>query len=95
MVLVIEKGGQVFQMTTTLSSVPSGALLGLFTAGMLCRRFNVKGAISGAIVSVLVVGFIAIGALQLPKQQILPMRTDGCQINGYGNAHVHRSNQSI
>lgn len=42
LVFVVEKLGPVFQMTTTISGIPSGALLGLFTTGMLCRRINTK-----------------------------------------------------
>lgn len=40
LVLLVEKLGPVFQMAISLSGVAAGTVLGLFTAGMLSRKFN-------------------------------------------------------
>lgn len=47
---------------------------------MFSRTANTKGVISGAIVSLLAVGAIIIGAQTLPKPPPLPFRTDKCDI---------------
>lgn len=78
LVFVVEHMGQVFRISIAVSGLTAGALLGLFTIGMMSRFVNTKGVICGAVGSMLTVGFIMIGAQSLPKHPPLPTRTDGC-----------------
>lgn len=78
LVFVVEQMGQVFRISIAVSGLTAGALLGLFTIGMTSRFVNTKGVIWGAIGSMLIVGFIMVGAQSLPKDPPLPTRTDGC-----------------
>jgi Na+(H+)/acetate symporter ActP len=61
-VFVVEHLGGVFSIGIAFSGITSGTLLGLFAMGMLSRRFNTTGALWGSIISLVVVGFIMIGA---------------------------------
>lgn len=78
LVFVAEKMGQVMHMAISLSGITSGALLGMFTSGMVSTVINTKGVISGAIVSVSAIGAIVVGAQMNPKAPPMPFRTDGC-----------------
>lgn len=80
LVFIVERMGQVFRISIAISGLTAGALLGLFTIGMLSRFVNTKGVIWGAVGSMLTVGFIMIGAQSLPKPPPLPIRTDGCDL---------------
>jgi Na+/proline symporter len=62
LVFIVEHLGGVFSIGIAFSGITSGTLLGLFTMGMTSRRFNTTGALYGSIVSIVVVGFIMIGA---------------------------------
>lgn len=81
LVFVVEHMGQVFRISIAVSGLTAGALLGLFTIGMMSRFVNTKGVICGAIGSMLTVGFIMVGAQSLPKHPPLPSRTDGCEVD--------------
>jgi solute carrier family 5 (sodium-coupled monocarboxylate transporter), member 8/12 len=78
LVFVVEQMGQVFRISIAVSGLTAGALLGLFTIGMLSRYVNTNGVIWGSIGSMLTVGVIMVGAQWLPKHPPLPTRTDGC-----------------
>lgn len=78
LVVLVDRLGQVYELSLTLSSVTTGTMLGIFTMGMVCRSANTKGVVTGAIVSVLVVGFAIIGAQNVKVGSMLPMRSDGC-----------------
>jgi Na+/proline symporter len=79
----VEKLGGVFSIGIAFSGISSGTLLGLFTMGMISKKFNTKGALSGAIVSTIVVSVIAIGA-QINifegnlRYETLPMNIENC-----------------
>jgi solute carrier family 5 (sodium-coupled monocarboxylate transporter), member 8/12 len=81
LVFIVEKMGQVFRISIAVSGLTAGALLGMFTIGMISRYVNTKGIIAGAVVSMLSVGFIMIGAQSLPKHPPLPTRVDGCEFS--------------
>lgn len=74
----MDRLGQVYELSLTLSSVTTGTMLGIFTIGMVCRSANTKGVIAGAVVSVFVVGLAIIGAHNVKVDSMLPMRSDGC-----------------
>lgn len=78
LVFIVEQMGQVFRISIAVSGLTAGALLGLFTIGMISRYVNTKGVTWGAVGSMLTVGFIMVGAQSLPKHPSLPTRTDGC-----------------
>lgn len=80
LVILVDKLGQVYELSLTLSSVTTGTMLGIFTIGMVSRSANSKGVVSGAIVSVLVVGIAIIGAQNAKEEMMLPMRIDGCNL---------------
>lgn len=80
LVFFVEKLGQVYELSLTLSSITTGTMLGIFSMGMVCRSANNKGVISGAIISVFIVGLAMIGAENVKQQKMLPMRSDGCNI---------------
>lgn len=79
LVFVVERMGQVFRVCFILNGLTSGALFGIFTAGMFSRTINTKGVISGAIGSILVLSVVIIGSIALPKPQSLPISTAGCE----------------
>lgn len=78
LVVLVEKLGQIYELSVTLSSVTNGAMLGIFTMGMISRSANTKGVIAGAIVSVFVVGLAIIGSQSVKVDSMLPLRSDGC-----------------
>ncbi|XP_073819704.1 sodium-coupled monocarboxylate transporter 1-like [Musca autumnalis] len=84
LVLLIEVMGQaVLQLNTTLTSVTGGPLLSLFLMGLLMPWINSKSAISGCIVSFVVMTWICVkcqialasGELVYP---VKPFSTEGC-----------------
>lgn len=78
LVVLVDRLGQVYELSLTLSSVTTGTMLGIFTMGMVCRSANTKGVMAGAIVSVFVVGCAIVGAQNVKVDTLLPMRSDGC-----------------
>ncbi|XP_062551794.1 sodium-coupled monocarboxylate transporter 1-like isoform X1 [Armigeres subalbatus] len=86
LVFVAEKMGEVMHMAISLSGVTSGTLLGLFSSGMLTSTINTKGAIYGAVMSMIATGSILIGAQLYPQHPFMPFRTDGCDVNLLHNA---------
>ncbi|XP_053673858.1 sodium-coupled monocarboxylate transporter 1-like [Anopheles nili] len=88
LVFVAERMGQVMHIAISLSGVTSGTMLGMFSAGMVSRRVNTKGIISGSVVSMVLTGIIMIGAQLNPKPPMLPLRTDGCDAVTLANVTV-------
>ncbi|KAJ9575557.1 hypothetical protein L9F63_007565, partial [Diploptera punctata] len=83
MVFVVERLGAVIQLAYTMGGVTSGAFLGLFSLGMFFPRANSKGAMAGAIVSLLSLAWIAVGAqnaLGRGNMKYRPLHTnvEGC-----------------
>ena len=78
LVFIVDKMGQIFRLNFVISGMFVGTQLGLFSIGMMSRTANTKGVICGAIVALLSVGTIIIGAQSLPKQPPLNFKTEGC-----------------
>ncbi|KAJ4433284.1 hypothetical protein ANN_15543 [Periplaneta americana] len=83
LVYVVSKLGNIIQVITSLAGLTSGAMVGLFTFGMLYPRGNTKGALAGSIVSLIFMSWIAIGTLKATSEKkikpvMLPLRVDGC-----------------
>ncbi|KAJ9575564.1 hypothetical protein L9F63_007572, partial [Diploptera punctata] len=86
LVFIVDKFGSVLQLATSMVGVTAGATLGLFTFGMFYPRGNTTGALAGSIASLLIVGWIAIGAQTSIasgqfKQPYLPTSVEGCKSN--------------
>ncbi|PSN35895.1 hypothetical protein C0J52_18975 [Blattella germanica] len=78
MVFVVERLGGILQLAYTTGGVTSGAFLGIFSLGIFFPRANAKGAIAGAVVSLLTLGWIAVGAqraLALGQMKHMPLPT--------------------
>ncbi|XP_045209408.2 sodium-coupled monocarboxylate transporter 1-like [Mercenaria mercenaria] len=81
-------GTTVLQIMISVLGMAGGPLLGLFLMGMFLPCVNAKGAISGLVVSTVVIFGIVIGAYfyQAPQPE-LPFQTSGCvdhTISGLG-----------
>ncbi|XP_037034061.1 sodium-coupled monocarboxylate transporter 2-like [Bradysia coprophila] len=86
LVFIVEKLGPVFLVTLALNGTTTGALLGMFTMGIIFRKANTKGVLWGTAASVLLLSVIVVGSFSVPSNNsTLPLRTDGCDedlING-------------
>ncbi|XP_047115232.1 sodium-coupled monocarboxylate transporter 2-like [Schistocerca piceifrons] len=86
LVFVVEKLGTVLELGYSIAGVTSGALLGVFTLGMLFPWANGKGAIAGGLASMALVSVILVGAQNAMATGTivypwLPTTTDGCAAN--------------
>nr|CAD7397407.1 unnamed protein product [Timema poppensis] len=82
MVFVVEKLGGVLELSYTVQGVTAGALLGMFSLGIFIPWANVKGALSGSIISVAFMSWIMVGAQHAiaagKKHPHLPTSVAGC-----------------
>ncbi|XP_049829722.1 sodium-coupled monocarboxylate transporter 1-like isoform X2 [Schistocerca gregaria] len=86
LVFVVEKLGTVLELGYSIGGVTNGALLGLFTLGMLVPSANTKGAVVGSLLGMAVVAVIltgaqhahAMGRIRYPP---LPTSIEGCAAN--------------
>ncbi|PSN38120.1 hypothetical protein C0J52_14407 [Blattella germanica] len=93
LVFLIERMGNVIQVSVTLGGITYGAMLGIFTLGMFFPWANTKGALVGGITSLLFVGWLVTGAqaavsrgaIKFPKK---PVSTAGCLIANVTEAVV-------
>ncbi|KAG8325417.1 hypothetical protein J6590_067866 [Homalodisca vitripennis] len=83
LVFVVEKLGALYQMVVTLNGFTSGSLVGIFSLGIFFPRANYKGAIAGALTSLVVMSgiisgsqlYIARGMLRFPGKST---SVEGC-----------------
>lgn len=78
LVFIVEHLGSIFRLNYAINGLTIGAFFGIFSIGMMSRTANTKGVMCGAIVSLVVVATIIIGAQSLPKPPPLAYKTDGC-----------------
>ncbi|XP_049829721.1 sodium-coupled monocarboxylate transporter 1-like isoform X1 [Schistocerca gregaria] len=86
LVLVVEKLSTILELGYSVSGVSNGALLGLFSFGMLVPSANTKGALVGSLLGMAVVAVImsgaqsahAMGRMRYPS---LPTSVEGCPAN--------------
>ncbi|XP_071862299.1 sodium-coupled monocarboxylate transporter 2 [Bombus fervidus] len=62
LVFIVDRLGDIFRLSLTLHGVTSGAMLGIFTLGMLVPWATSKGAIAGGLLSMLAMVWIIVGA---------------------------------
>ncbi|XP_049814227.1 sodium-coupled monocarboxylate transporter 1-like [Schistocerca nitens] len=86
LVFVVEKLGTVLELGYSIGGVSNGALLGLFTLGMLVPSANTKGAVVGSLLGMAAVAVILSGAQHAVatgrmKYPTLPTSVEGCAAN--------------
>ncbi|XP_069699582.1 sodium-coupled monocarboxylate transporter 1-like [Periplaneta americana] len=85
-VFIVDKMGSILQLAFSALGVTAGAMIGLFTFGMLYPPGNAKGALAGSIFSLLFMSWIVIGnrkgiAEGKIKLPLLPTSVEGCAYN--------------
>ncbi|CAL7946567.1 unnamed protein product [Xylocopa violacea] len=89
LVLLVDRLGDIFRASMTLHGITSGAMVGIFTLGMLVPWATSKGAIAGGLISLLTMLWIIVGAqVNMVKKRLvyppLPISSDGCtKMNNY------------
>ncbi|XP_066992320.2 sodium-coupled monocarboxylate transporter 2 [Anabrus simplex] len=86
LIFVVERLGSVLELGYSMGGITSGALLGLFSLGILFPWANVKGALAGSISSMALLMWIVFGtqhnaALGRLKHPLMPMSVSGCGFN--------------
>lgn len=82
-VFVVDRLGDIFQVSLTLHGITAGAMLGIFTLGMTVPWATSKGAITGGLLSMMFMVFIIVGAqVNVANKRLyyppLPTSTDQC-----------------
>ncbi|KAL3275705.1 hypothetical protein HHI36_020454 [Cryptolaemus montrouzieri] len=83
MVFIIEHLGGIVRLSLSLKGIADGPLLGIFTIGVLSKRFNSKGAFYGAISGMVFMAWLFSMTKYYEKQGYLvfeskPLSTDNC-----------------
>ncbi|KAG5318278.1 SC5A8 protein, partial [Pseudoatta argentina] len=83
MVFVMDRLGDIFQLSLTLTGITAGTMTGLFSLGMLVPWATAKGAVIGAVVSMTMMLWIIVGAQwHMANRSLyyepLPSSTEGC-----------------
>jgi Na+/proline symporter len=83
MVFLVDRLGDIFQLSLTVTGITAGAMLGLFSLGMLVPWATTKGAVAGALVSMVTMIWIIVGAQwhmanRRFRYEPLPSTTEGC-----------------
>jgi sodium-coupled monocarboxylate transporter 8/12 len=72
-------GTGVLQASLTIFGVVGGPLLGLFTLGVLCRRVEQKGAVTGFLLGLAVISWVGFGGPKPPTVK-LPVSVANCTV---------------
>ncbi|XP_076751553.1 sodium-coupled monocarboxylate transporter 1 [Xylocopa sonorina] len=83
LVFAVDQLGDIFRASLTLHGITSGAMVGIFTLGMLVPWATSKGAIVGGLFSMCTMLWIIVGAqVNMVQKRLvyppLPISTDGC-----------------
>lgn len=94
MVFVVEHLGGVLKLAISLKGIADGPLLGIFTMGVLCRRFNAKGAFYGSLIGVFTMAWYFCTVKYYETQSILkdqtkPLSTEGCSSSDFSANITH------
>ncbi|XP_043603130.1 sodium-coupled monocarboxylate transporter 1-like [Bombus pyrosoma] len=100
LVFVVERLGSVLQVALSFNGMVGGITLGLFSLGMFIPWANAKGAIVGAITSMVIVLWIGLGAqIALLNGQIhldnKPVSVDACPCINTTDINLKQSNDNI
>ncbi|KAF5273206.1 hypothetical protein FQA39_LY07537 [Lamprigera yunnana] len=85
LIYLLENIGTIFEAVYYIKGITDGAVLGIFLLGTLCPIANTKGAFSGGVASVTLMGIIIIGT-QIYKwngsitHATKPLHTYGCNV---------------
>ncbi|XP_069698838.1 sodium-coupled monocarboxylate transporter 1-like [Periplaneta americana] len=98
LVYAVDKLGSIVQVVTSFAGITNGAIVGLFSFGVLNPRGNTKGALAGSAVSLIFMGWMSIGTLNAVSQKkikpvTLPLRVDGCPVNVNMTNTAHTDNK--
>ncbi|XP_068986250.1 sodium-coupled monocarboxylate transporter 1-like [Bombus flavifrons] len=99
LVFVVERLGSVLQVALSFNGMVGGITLGLFSLGMFIPWANAKGAIVGAITSMVIVLWIGLGAqIALLNDQIhldnKPVSVDACPCINTTDISLKQSNDN-
>lgn len=99
LVFVVERLGSVLQVALSFNGMVGGITLGLFSLGMFIPWANAKGAIVGAITSMVIVLWIGLGAqIALLNGQIhldnKPVSVDACPCINTTDINLKQSNDN-
>ena len=83
MVFVVDRLGDIFRTSQVLHGITAGAMLGIFTLGMLVPWATSKGAIVGGLTSILFMIWVIVGAqVNMAQKRLvyppLPTSTENC-----------------
>jgi len=83
MVFLVDRLSDIFQLSLTVTGITAGAMLGLFSLGMLVPWATSKGAVVGGLISMVTMIWIIIGAQWHMANhhfyyEALPSTTEGC-----------------
>lgn len=96
LVFLVDRLGDIFQVSLTLHGVTSGAMLGIFTLGMLVPWSTTKGAIVGGLSSMLFMIWLIVGAqINMAQKRLfyepLPTSNDKClNVESLFNQTMHK-----
>jgi len=98
MVFLVDRLGDIFQLSLTVVGITSGTMLGLFSLGMLVPWATTKGAVIGGLVSMVTMIWIIVGAQwHMANHRLyykpLPSTTEDClNIPGLNHTTVTTQN---
>ncbi|XP_047115209.1 sodium-coupled monocarboxylate transporter 1-like [Schistocerca piceifrons] len=93
MVFIVERLGTILELGYSVGGVTNGALLGIFTLGMLVPSANTKGAIAGSLCGMTAVAILITGAQHATatgrvRYPPLPTSVEGCPSNVTASVHT-------
>lgn len=101
LVFLVDRLGDIFQVSLTLHGVTSGAMLGIFTLGMLVPWSTTKGAIVGGLSSMLFMIWLIVGAqINMAQKRLfyepLPTSNDKClNVESLFNQTMHKIDPGV
>ncbi|XP_026467597.1 sodium-coupled monocarboxylate transporter 1-like [Ctenocephalides felis] len=83
LVMLVERAGTVFQLTSSVEAITCGPLLGIFTAGMLIHWVNSKGAMTGLFCGLVFMTWLSLNAQAAIASghidyETKPLSAEGC-----------------
>lgn len=100
MVFLVDRLGDIFQLSLTVTGITAGTMLGLFSLGMLVPWATTKGAVIGGLVSMVTMIWIIVGAQwHMANHRLyyeaLASTTEGCLNGPFNRTMATTSAQSV